>query len=56
MCPSSLAKEKADDREDEEDKDGRGGGGSFGGDGALLLMGVEPIKETAYFIIALCLA
>lgn len=41
MCPGTLAEEKKDGREDEEGKDGGGGRGSFGGDGALLFMGVE---------------
>lgn len=50
MCPGSLIEEKEDDREDEEEKDG-----GRGGDGVLLFMDVEPIKETTYFIVALFL-
>lgn len=56
MCPGTLAEEKKDGREDEEGKDGGGGGGSFGGDGALLFMGVESMKETTHSIVALFLA
>lgn len=48
-----MAEEKKDGREDEEGKDGGGGGGSFGGDGALLFMGVESMKETTHSIVAL---
>lgn len=55
MRSGTLIEEKEDDREDKEDKD-EGGGDSLGGGGALLVMGVESIKERTYSIIALLLA
>lgn len=55
VCSGTLIEEKEDGREDEEDKD-EGGGDSLGGSDALLVMGVESIKERTCSIIALLLA